>query len=82
MIVSHVRVKNWRNFQRVSVALRERQFIVGVKPKITRPVSKLGLLMQLPSGTAGCIARQMPVGSAHRELRVVVRDCTPLASYR
>src|SRR5215468_54393 len=29
MIVSHLRVKNWRNFQRVSVALRERQFIVG-----------------------------------------------------
>jgi hypothetical protein len=40
---------------------------VSVKPKITRPVSKLGLLMQLPSGTVGCIARQMPVGSAHRE---------------
>jgi len=29
MIVSHLRVKNWRNFQRVAVALRERQFIVG-----------------------------------------------------
>ena len=29
MIVSHLRVKNWRNFQRVSVALRERQFIIG-----------------------------------------------------
>jgi hypothetical protein len=29
MLVSHLRMKNWRNFQRVSVALRERQFIVG-----------------------------------------------------
>src|SRR5215510_8226435 len=29
MIVSHLRVKNWRNFQRVNVVLRERQFIVG-----------------------------------------------------
>jgi ABC-type uncharacterized transport system ATPase component len=29
MIVSHLSVKNWRNFQRVDVRLRERQFIVG-----------------------------------------------------
>jgi len=29
MIVSHLDVKNWRNFQRVNVTLRERQFIVG-----------------------------------------------------
>ena len=29
MIVSHLSVKNWRNFQRVTVDLRERQFIVG-----------------------------------------------------
>ena len=29
MIVSHLHVKNWRNFQRVDIALRERQFIVG-----------------------------------------------------
>ncbi|MGH7963776.1 MAG: AAA family ATPase [Candidatus Binatia bacterium] len=29
MIVSHLSVKNWRNFQRISVDLRERQFIVG-----------------------------------------------------
>lgn len=29
MIVSHLSVKNWRNFQRVAVDLRERQFIVG-----------------------------------------------------
>src|SRR5713101_422472 len=29
MIVSHLSVKNWRNFQRVDVDLRERQFIVG-----------------------------------------------------
>jgi predicted ATPase len=29
MIVSHLTVKNWRNFQRVNVPLRERQFIVG-----------------------------------------------------
>jgi len=29
MIVTRVQVKNWRNFQQVDVALRERQFIVG-----------------------------------------------------
>lgn len=29
MIVSHIAVKNWRNFQAVEVDLRERQFIVG-----------------------------------------------------
>jgi predicted ATPase len=29
MIVSHIRVKNWRNFRQVDVSLRERQFIVG-----------------------------------------------------
>ena len=29
MIVSHLSAKNWRNFQRVTVDLRERQFIVG-----------------------------------------------------
>jgi predicted ATPase len=29
MIVNHLIVKNWRNFPRVDVALRERQFIVG-----------------------------------------------------
>ncbi len=29
MIVSHLSVKNWRNFQRVDVNLRERQFLVG-----------------------------------------------------
>jgi predicted ATPase len=29
MLVCHLRVKNWRNFQKVSVALREREFIVG-----------------------------------------------------
>ena len=29
MIVSHLHIKNWRNFQRVDVELRERQFIVG-----------------------------------------------------
>lgn len=29
MIVSHLSVKNWRNFQFVNVDLRERQFIVG-----------------------------------------------------
>ncbi len=29
MIVSHLSAKNWRNFQRVSVDLRERQFVVG-----------------------------------------------------
>lgn len=29
MIVSHLSVKNWRNFQRIEVDLQERQFIVG-----------------------------------------------------
>src|SRR5712691_10984599 len=29
MVISHLRVKNWRNFRSVDVALRERQFIVG-----------------------------------------------------
>lgn len=29
MIVSHISVKNWRNFRSVAVDLRERQFIVG-----------------------------------------------------
>ena len=29
MIVTHLIVKNWRNFRRIDIALRERQFIVG-----------------------------------------------------
>ena len=29
MIVSHIQVKNWRNFPRANVDLRERQFLVG-----------------------------------------------------
>jgi len=29
MIVSHLKLKNWRNFLHVDVAMRERQFIVG-----------------------------------------------------
>lgn len=29
MIVKHLAVKNWRNFQRIDVNLRDRQFIVG-----------------------------------------------------
>lgn len=29
MIVSHIKIKNWRNFRQVDVPLRERQFIVG-----------------------------------------------------
>jgi predicted ATPase len=29
MIVSHIRIKNWRNFRQVAVPLRQRQFIVG-----------------------------------------------------
>ncbi len=29
MIVSHLTVKNWRNFQHIDVDLRERQFLVG-----------------------------------------------------
>jgi transposase-like zinc-binding protein len=49
-----------------------------VKPKITRPVPMLGILMQLPPGIDGCIALQMHMVSAHPELRGVVRDCTPL----
>jgi predicted ATPase len=29
MIVSHLSVKNWRNFRKLDVDLQERQFIVG-----------------------------------------------------
>ena len=29
MIVTHLKVKNWRNFRDIDVALRERQFVVG-----------------------------------------------------
>ncbi|MGC8491146.1 MAG: AAA family ATPase [Syntrophobacteraceae bacterium] len=29
MIVKHLAVKNWRNFQHIDVSLRERQFVVG-----------------------------------------------------
>jgi len=29
MIISHLKLKNWRNFREVDVPLRERQFIVG-----------------------------------------------------
>ncbi len=29
MIVTHLTAKNWRNFRRINVALRERQFVVG-----------------------------------------------------
>ena len=29
MIVSHLKVKNWRNFRNISVALRDRMFIIG-----------------------------------------------------
>jgi predicted ATPase len=29
MIISHLRVRNWRNFRSIDVALRDRQFIVG-----------------------------------------------------
>lgn len=29
MIISHLKLKNWRNFEKVDVPLRERQFIVG-----------------------------------------------------
>lgn len=29
MIVSHLKVKNWRNFRGIDVSLRERQFLVG-----------------------------------------------------
>src|SRR5712691_197985 len=29
MIVTHLTAKNWRNFRRIDVDLRERQFIVG-----------------------------------------------------
>lgn len=29
MIVSHIQLKNWRNFKEVNVSLRERQFLVG-----------------------------------------------------
>lgn len=29
MLISHLRIKNWRNFRQAAVALRERQFLVG-----------------------------------------------------
>jgi predicted ATPase len=29
MIISHVVLKNWRNFQKVDVSLRERVFLIG-----------------------------------------------------
>ena len=29
MIISHLKLKNWRNFRSVDVAIRERQFVVG-----------------------------------------------------
>ena len=29
MIISHLKLKNWRNFRSIDVAIRERQFIVG-----------------------------------------------------
>ncbi len=50
-----------------------------VKPKITRPVLMLGVLMPLPREIDG-IEPQMPLGSAHPGLREVARRCTPLAS--
>ena len=29
MIISRIRVKNWRNFRSIDVALRDREFVVG-----------------------------------------------------
>jgi hypothetical protein len=55
-------------------------FSADVKPKVTRPVSMLGILMQHAPEHGCCIAPRMPVVSAHSERHVVVRDCTPLAS--
>jgi hypothetical protein len=52
----------------------------GVKPKITRPVSKLGILMQR-SEIGSCIVPRKPLGSAHPGRHAVVRRCTPLAIY-
>jgi hypothetical protein len=52
-----------------------------VKPKITRPVSMLGILMQHSLEIDSSIVPQMHAGSAHPERHVVVRDCTPLASW-
>ena len=51
-----------------------------VKPKITRPLAMLGILMQLAPVRSSGIGQRMPVVSAHRELHVVVRSGTPLAS--
>ena len=52
-----------------------------VKPKVTRPVSMLEMLMQHAPELGYCIVLQMHVVSAHREHHGVVRDCTPLASW-
>jgi hypothetical protein len=54
----------------------------GVKPKVTRPVSMLEMLMQPAPEMCRCIALRMPVESAHQGHHVVVRCCTPLASDR
>ena len=53
----------------------------AVKPKVTRPVSMLEMLMQHAPELGYCIVLQMHVVSAHQERHVVVRDCTPLASW-
>ena len=54
---------------------------LAVKPKVTRPVSMLEMLMQHAPELGYCIVLQMHVVSAHQERHVVVRDCTPLASW-
>jgi hypothetical protein len=54
---------------------------LSVKPKGTRPVSMLGILMQHSLEIDRCIVPQMHVGSAHPERHGVGRDCTPLASW-
>ena len=51
----------------------------GVKPKITRPVSMLGILMPPAPALDGGIALHMPVVLAYAGRQAVVRSCTPLA---
>src|SRR5262249_48322413 len=57
-----------------------RLYRAHVKPKVTRPVSMLEMVMPPPPELDCCIAPRMPVVSAHPGRHVVVRDCTPLAS--
>ena len=79
-IKSFIQIRDTRISEYVGQNLNAGILWPDVKPKITRPVPMLGILMQLPPEIDGCIALQMHMVSAHPALRGVVRDCTPLAS--